>query len=461
MKMFYIATQIYFTANRRLGRKHKFDIISVIYKANSVYFNVPNKYLNDYGELIEIKADWFEYKTNPIFVTRDSEMSDYMLNNCIGKNIGTGYDDNYKYSLYYGDEMMVAPGNADLLMDWGYNISNKDDYEWWEKVIDWFTLGGTSNFTVKERCPEIFYFFDSQDNQDIFNYELSTYRLKDYIYTYNKSFHNGTLPIKNNTISADLFASSVDAGRTKGHNVHTCNINDTFDLLSYDDTHSFWEELLEGGFYIPNESSLKDKKPIQDISLLDFAGTDESISKNLLINENDINDIKKSMDFDSTTFLFRFAQTDYFSQKVSAYYDNKINTSTIQSYMAEETVFLDFDIIQLTFEQNEMQSVIPAVSSPIDIVPEVEAPVKEDNPIENAIEDIANNSGFDWTRLLKIIAAVVIGIILLLILIPILPYIIKGLVWLITLPIKIITRIVKTTKSLSNKNKYKDKGGQK
>ena len=40
---------------------------------NTVYFSVPDEYFDDYGGLQEISAEWYEYKTNPIYVTSDSE----------------------------------------------------------------------------------------------------------------------------------------------------------------------------------------------------------------------------------------------------------------------------------------------------------------------------------------------------------------------------------------------------
>ena len=49
--------------------------------------------------------------------------------------------------------------------------------------------------------------------------------------------------------------------------------------------------------------------------------------------------------------------------------------------MAQETVNLDFDIIDVTCSKGEIETVIPIVSSPIEIIPDVTPPLitKEDD----------------------------------------------------------------------------------
>lgn len=98
------------TQSSELGQGHQNQL-------NSVYFSVPNKYINDYGKLQEIKCEWYEYKTQPIFVTSDMEMCNYMLNNWIGVNKGTSYNSNCKYSFYYGDNFLTAPTAQKLSME--------------------------------------------------------------------------------------------------------------------------------------------------------------------------------------------------------------------------------------------------------------------------------------------------------------------------------------------------------
>ena len=50
-----------------LGEGHRWDI-------NSVYFSVPERYFDDYGALQKIKAEWWEYETEPIFLSDNEEV---------------------------------------------------------------------------------------------------------------------------------------------------------------------------------------------------------------------------------------------------------------------------------------------------------------------------------------------------------------------------------------------------
>ena len=147
-----------------------------------------------------------------------------------------------------------------------------------------------------------------------------------------------------------------------------------------------------------------------------------------------------------TVFVFRFAQTEYYSRSLEVgYYRTTFpvqnsgwvfNYTTHPTGYAQSTVFLNFDIIELTFLKDGVFTVIPAVSDPIDIYSDTEVP-KVENP------------GLpDW---LKIVLAVLALIVLLVILMPILPYIIKAVVWVILLPFRLIAAIVKGIQKAAKK----------
>ena len=102
--------------------------------------------------------------------------------------------------------------------------------------------------------------------------------------------------------------------------------------------------------------------------------------------------------------LFRFAQSDYYSLPVDIV---TIRNWTIdkkesgQVYMAQESVFLNFDIIQLTFNKDGILTIIPVVASPIDIVSDITPPPFIDDGIPW------------WQKLLAIIILILIIFLLL------------------------------------------------
>ena len=111
-----------------------------------------------------------------------------------------------------------------------------------------------------------------------------------------------------------------------------------------------------------------------------------------------------------------------------------------QAYIAQESVFFDFDIIQLTFNKEGEYTVIPVVSNPITIVDDVTPPTNI--PKEEV----------QWWR---IILALVLLVLLLVLLAPVLPYIIQGIGWVVMLPVKAV-KAIKNGKNKQPKDDYDD-----
>lgn len=135
-----------------------------------------------------------------------------------------------------------------------------------------------------------------------------------------------------------------------------------------------------------------------------------------------------------TMHTFRFAVTDFYSEllNVNSYINNNASQT---AYVAETTAFLDFDIIQLTFNKNGEMTVIPVAMAPIDIVGNVNSP------------DIPNNNW--WEKILQYIM-LVLGIILIVLLVivcwPIISLLIKAVCAIIALPFKAIGSLFKRGK---------------
>lgn len=75
-------------------------------------------------------------------------------------------------------------------------------------------------------------------------------------------------------------------------------------------------------------------------------------------------------------------------------------------YVAEQTVYLDFDLIETTFYKEGVYTVIPVVSSPIDILGPV-TPSLPDDPIRSGCAD-SSAWGMSLTLLLIIVALILI-----------------------------------------------------
>ena len=85
--------------------------------------------------------------------------------------------------------------------------------------------------------------------------------------------------------------------------------------------------------------------------------------------------------------MFRYATSDYYAAPVDiielkgGFLWSDKHTSG-EAYRAWESVFLDFDIIQLSFQRDGDWTVIPVVSSPIDVVNGITPPVDMNDDLE-------------------------------------------------------------------------------
>lgn len=113
--------------------------------------------------------------------------------------------------------------------------------------------------------------------------------------------------------------------------------------------------------------------------------------------------------------------------------------------MAWESVFFDFDVIDLTFNKEGVYTVIPVVSDPIDVVNGLTSPTD--------MED-------DGVNILALIALILVLIVVLVVLMPILPYIAKGIVWLICLPFRAIAGLCKSISNGAKKRKVRKREKQ-
>ena len=363
---------------------------------DTVYFSVPQRFFDTYGKLQRIKAEWYEYKTNDIVVTSHQDFYDKAYP-YLGVQTGefdqfgmTKYNKDIYYSL--GQNAGDAGGGMNMAK-WGWNLG--------------------SGF-LHVPAPALYYLFKVGNIDEYDPYAdivsiggVESNALYEYIRSYDKSFSKGTLPIKEGTISADLFADDIDDYRKldteygkiqQGYSYYDFDADvDLQKLTSWQEGNpSFWDNWINWGLWgaifgsIPQEES-RTVSPIYMLKDGDLSGANEEIAKRLLINAGDVNALKTyhtaAKNGDCVTVLFRFATSDYYSAAVDIMELGKgflgsDKYTKGQAYRAWESVFFDFDIIQLTFNKDGVYKVIPVVSSPIDVVNAITPPVQmpDDTP---------------------------------------------------------------------------------
>lgn len=337
---------------------------------DSVYFSIPNEVIEKYGKLQKIMAEWWEYRTTPIIVTEDERYYNELLK-YVGTDIGGVSNDDVTVQMYTDDTTQGDSENYKYL-DWAYNMPERTGL-----------LGGTHWYRNETSTMFAWLFYTNGVPRE--DFVISSQELEEYMYDYSElhgSLEND-FEIKEGKVSSDLFTTDVgsngDTPRKAGHNIKNFDANeDAFDMNTYDPEYSGWNKLLHAfGYTSQADEALTDISPIYPVTEADFRVSD--VASRLLIDEDDVSFFKnyceQQWEEGNTVYLFRFALTEYEADPLYVNIKGDLTTTDWYSYMARENMFLDFDIIQFTFMSEDGQyRVIPVVSSPIDILPNVEAP---------------------------------------------------------------------------------------
>ena len=407
----------YATAYRPEGTNGKNDYTQD--SLHSVYFAVPNDFIKMYGEMSAVHARWLDAVLKPMLVTGNQDAYNAILK-YIGKDLTADSIDLGYFYLGAHSTYNVA-GLSTTGHKYGYSYNNPG---FW-----------SSNVTTHEYYGDIvnplYYVFNSGDGDNSAdNYIVSSADLKEALKK-SKDLFGGELV--NDKYSRAIFASVADDWTEK--NIER---EEEYPLTSEIISQTWWEKLW-GTSHIESSTTFDGIQAICAVDTEnDLKGTDYDVSERLYISSGDVQNLKEFCNApeneDCTVYLFRYQTTDYISQEATLFEKGGLYGWTekdTNAYFFQETVNLDFDIIDVTFSNGEVDTVIPVAMKPIDVVSAGTPPVitMPDGGCGN----------FDWERLIMIVA----GLIIFLVLLPILPYIIKAVVWVILLPFKAIAAIFK------------------
>lgn len=408
---------------------------------SSVYFSINKERLASYGDLYAVKCTWDEAKTAPVIVTKEQAVYDWAERQLGQKNISGARGIFANLSNAIGQGAHTA--------DWGwapnYDLAN----------------GQTGGVVVKDATPAGYVF--KADCENVKERNVTREELLAWIADHNYANY--------------LFTDQVDEGRKYGKQTHTFHADEPFDMLSFNSTSSggeqfllAWQQFWTGKKWDWGGDDLT-IEPIKNVTEKDFRNTDAASASELFVNKDDFADFKKYYDTHNATenvFLLRFAVTDYYSDTVSVvtpaeWYEvweylpwaDGVNIDRSSTYMSQETVFRQFDIIELTFLKEGKETVIGAVASPVDIIGGIDAPNFEDTGFWQWLWNLLKSIPW-WGWLL--IAIVVIGLLCLIKpVFEIVAAILKGVVFIIMLPFRAIGAIIDNVSAPGKRKKKKIK----
>lgn len=370
-------------ANYRTGdyQRHICDEI------NTVYFSVSENFFESYGALQKIKASWYEYKTNPIFITSDSGAFDALMN-YRNKDIGehTTMDELAWRVLW--EEYLDYFGDSNASQVWGFEKAYNGN-------VEELGTGVANNWVLSdyvEHVTRLDWLFLRDYKGDVNDYKITSVEMERYMKDYTNSFSSQEKVVEK--YAEDLFTESIDADRLgllenpqekRGYIEQEIDAGETQNLLVKKEQ-SKWDEFWHGAKY--EETGVA---PIVVLTKNDITGLNaDSFAKKYYIGDTDktrvFNDIQAMLDKGERAVLFRFAVTDYYLSKArydkvgdrKGLFNNVIDMSDRDGYVAQETMFLDFTVISLTFRKESVDTVIPCIANPIDIINGIDTFPKDD-----------------------------------------------------------------------------------
>lgn len=377
-------------------------------QVDSIYFNVPNYLKESYGKLVDVKLSYQRARTEPIFVTDDTTLYSYLKDN-LGKDAST-YNSSLP-KLYWIDSSNSTGINYGLT----YNVKLGDS--------------GTALFPFIHRSSReinrmVSAFLVDDVNAGIRAPEsgVASEKLIKWMYDYTKKFGFGypssfVGPRPEGTPTGYQGASGMVSGSffSEVDDVTTVNVA-SLDLKadSYKKNHSFFSEWAEYGFkYALNGSpSDIDLDLSQKIIAIENEGQLSNPDK-LYFAESDTGELRncfmKAKSNDSTMYLVRFNVSQYYMHSLMVDMNGKSYSDI--AYMAEEDVYLNLHVLELTYK-NELgvKTAIPVSSNHIDCVASITTEKSPEQINQEAGRDLFG-ALFDKFKQFGKILAMILGIV--------------------------------------------------
>ena len=366
---------------------------------NTVYFGVDEQYFSDYGGLQEISAE-------PIFVTSGAgtQNSDgtNVFEQAIGKvadaddpvDIDSDLQDFYWRAFWHEVSSIDSLGSTIYRYYCSYNATHGGQFDSTvenpitiKNVWDWMfgnrhEIGDTLQPFYAQNLTTMQWFFYRAGVSASEDYKVSAQEVENYVKWYTQRFPNQNK--LNGKYAENLFLSDIDEDRIellenpdnkRGYIQQSISVDDTQDLL-FEKNQSKWDEFWFGVQYESRglEPIVVLDESIKTMDVSTFAGT-YYVGGSDLDKQNVYDECLYMLENGQRPVLFRFAVTDYYASPARFDYADDTGFAARNGYVAQQTCFLDFDVISLTFrDESGIDTVIPVVADPIDIFNGLDAP---------------------------------------------------------------------------------------
>lgn len=403
----------YYRPDGSNGSKNKQDTL------HSVYFSVPDEIIDEYGEMTAVHATWLNAFTAPIVVTGNKE---------------------------FYDAFMEVLGQEKPKTDYGFHSPVEGHY--WGGFFIGGCQYGFNDYVATNELSKLNYVFYA-DNGDADTYALPAEALvgdsksgkKGWFETYTAKYGGEKVISK---YSKALFEQYDD----KFTDI-TITDKDSFKLTSVTSSQSLWQSFWGTSTTYTNTYKMS---AIQKVTLddMDKALSSSAFCKEYFVAETDYDElhdyVKQAKAKKETVYLFRYKQSEYFAVelrqgkwKTGFYtemvgdmnqirYGRHFSQKDTNAYLCQMWVQLDFDIIDLTFTKDGVDTVIPVIMSPMDIAADGTPPLD------------TTKDGLAWW---KIVLGLILFLVIFFLLLKFAPAVVYAVSSFIALPFKGIGKMFK------------------
>lgn len=390
----------------------------------SVYFAVPNDVVEEYGDMYAVHCSYLEAVTEGIFVTGNTAVYNELRQH-VGQNID-GLDLRYGFgtarSTFTGSGVNTVWNPLIITYSQSYNKKIRNN--------------GIFCHLTNDEIKTLYYVLPVDGGMDQKNsaddYVVPWTILQEYMLDYSE----GKDDLIYNRYARELFSQIAEEETDI-----TLWADDTFHLTSINTS---WESIWNNTF---NKDQGGDVQVIQEVKSCQSAA---QVKADYMLDESCFDDFKEYYDAneaENTIYVFHFAMDSYYNAEATEL-DNENSFGyemDSNAYLARETVYLNFDVIDISMKKGEEMTVLGVVASPIDVIPNLTPPV----------ETTPDGGLGDWfAQFMQAIAAIIGALLVVAIIVifwgPITTLL--GFLWkMICMPFKAISNAVKERKN--NKKK--------
>ena len=418
----YLTLDVHSTYYRPEGTNGKNDYTQD--SLHSVYFAIPRSIVSEYGKMTAVHATWLDATLAPVLVTGNKEAYDAILH-YLGQSIGTNTEG--LEHAYVGSANYTVTSWAGVTALYGWDCAYT-----FNLPSSWSKLGGTVvNKTAREVSSLYWLAYAGEGTDSADEYVLSSEEIETKLKEHTQKYGGELVNDRYSRVLFDTMAEAFTEVNIRADEEYSL----TNEVLGS----SWWDKLW--GITYP--STFDGIKAIYEVTDADFKSDEKATCDGLFIAAQDYAEFKEfynAKKAENIVYLFRYQVTDFISSEATHFVPEsglgeKIgawNSEDTNAYFMQETVNLDFDIIDVTCTKDNVETVLPVVSSPIDNIPDGTPPVHT-----------TSDKSLSWWQILLAVLALILVVILLFKFAPVLVFAVGKV---IALPFKAIGAASKKAK---------------